>query len=95
MAQCERKKCGEYNMLRCARAAGHDGDCSFVVDHENDYPMLLTAERMIVCPVCGDKRCVHAKYHEAPCAKANIYEHNAWVERNMTPNDGAKRHERA
>lgn len=38
MAQCERKTCGEYNMLRCARSAGHDGECSFVVDHENDYP---------------------------------------------------------
>lgn len=38
------------------------------------------AIRMIVCPVCGDKRCVHAIDHRAPCAKADIYGHNAWVE---------------
>jgi hypothetical protein len=36
---------------------------------------------MIVCPSCGDKRCVHAHDHEAPCAKVDIYAHNAWVER--------------
>lgn len=38
---------------------------------------------MIVCPVCGDKRCIHAVNHEAPCAKADIYAHKAWVERLM------------
>lgn len=37
--------------------------------------------RMAVCPTCGDKRCVHAKDHEAPCAKDDIYAHNLWVER--------------
>lgn len=37
--------------------------------------------RMIVCPVCGDKRCVHASNHDAPCAQTDIYAHNAWVER--------------
>lgn len=36
--RCPRNKCGEYNMLRCAAEAGHKGDCSFVVDYENDYP---------------------------------------------------------
>ena len=40
----------------------------------------LNAE-MIVCPHCGDKRCVHAEDHDAPCAKVDIYAHNAWVER--------------
>ena len=39
--------------------------------------------KMIVCPDCGDKRCVHAVDHEAPCAKTDIYAHNSWVERNM------------
>ena len=34
---CPRKKCGEYNMLKCVRANGHDGECCFVVDFENDY----------------------------------------------------------
>lgn len=40
---------------------------------------------MIVCQTCGDKRCVHAKDHAAPCAKTDIYAHNAWVERNAAP----------
>lgn len=37
--------------------------------------------RFIVCPICGDKRCLHAADHSAPCAKADLYAHNAWVER--------------
>ena len=37
--------------------------------------------RFIVCPHCGDKRCLHAWSHDAPCAKADLYAHNAWVER--------------
>ena len=41
--------------------------------------MPLSALQMIVCPGCGDKRCVHAYDHRAPCAKADIYAHNAWV----------------
>jgi hypothetical protein len=36
---------------------------------------------MVVCAVCGDKRCVHARDEAAPCAKADIYAHNAWIER--------------
>ena len=48
---------------------------------ESGWPSL--AVRMMVCPVCGDKRCVHAKYHEAPCAKSDIFAHNAWVECNL------------
>ena len=38
MNNCKRKKCGEYNMLRCCLESEHKGDCCFVVDHENDYP---------------------------------------------------------
>ncbi len=37
MNPCPRKKCGEYNMLKCACEEGHTGECCFVVDHENDY----------------------------------------------------------
>jgi hypothetical protein len=47
----------------------------------NGFPLDMTM--MIVCSVCGDKRCVHAKDHRAPCAKADIYAHNTWVERNL------------
>jgi len=36
--QCPRQKCGEFNMLKCARELGHEGACWFVVDHEHDYP---------------------------------------------------------
>jgi hypothetical protein len=45
-------------------------------------PLNLT--RMIVCPICGDKRCIHAKDHNAPCAKADIYAHNLWVEKHTS-----------
>ena len=34
-----------------------------------------------MCPECGDKRCIHAFNHDAPCAKINLYAHNLWVER--------------
>lgn len=34
---CQRKKCGEYNMLKCVLESGHSDDCCFVVDHANDY----------------------------------------------------------
>ena len=44
-------------------------------------PITFTDMRFVVCPVCGDKRCIHAASHEAPCAKADIYAHNAWVQR--------------
>ena len=46
-------------------------------------PMTLDCMRMIVCPDCGDKRCVHAADHAAPCAKTDIYAHNAWVQKHM------------
>jgi hypothetical protein len=45
-------------------------------------PMNLA--RMIVCPICGDKRCIHAKDHNAPCAKSDIYAHNLWVEKHIS-----------
>lgn len=34
---CGKSKCGEFNMLKCCRAAAHAGSCCFVIDHENDY----------------------------------------------------------
>lgn len=46
-------------------------------------PQDLLRTRMLVCPSCGDKRCVHARDHEAPCAKDDLFAHNAWVERNL------------
>ncbi len=43
-------------------------------------PVTMEDMRMVVCPKCGDKRCIHAADHEAPCALNDIYAHNAWVE---------------
>ena len=51
-----------------------------------DWFIPAEATRMIVCSVCGDKRCIHAMTHEAPCAKDDIYGHNAWIDRHMTYN---------
>lgn len=46
-------------------------------------PVTLFDQRFVVCPECGDKRCVRAKDHTAPCAKVDLYAHNLWVERRM------------
>jgi hypothetical protein len=43
----------------------------------------LNLARMIVCPICGDERCIHAKDHNAPCAISDIYAHNLWVEKHI------------
>ena len=48
-------------------------------DSINGMPRLMC--EFIVCPYCGDKRCLHAHNHAAPCAKVDLYAHNAWVER--------------
>ena len=48
-------------------------------DTVHGLPRLMT--KMIVCEHCGDKRCLHAHSHSAPCAKVDLYAHNAWVER--------------
>ncbi len=44
-------------------------------------PITFADMRFVVCPECGDKRCIRAVSHEAPCAKTDLYAHNAWVER--------------
>lgn len=36
--RCTRRKCGEYNPLRCARQQGHSGECAFVVDTQEQTP---------------------------------------------------------
>ena len=47
-------------------------------------PITMDDMRFVTCPSCGDKRCVHAENHEAPCAKDNIFAHNSFVERKLT-----------
>ena len=33
--------------------------------------MSLNMVKMILCPVCGNKRCPHASDHELPCTGSN------------------------
>lgn len=66
-AESGASQCG---CLRCIAERG---------DKVNGMPRLIA--EMVVCPSCGDKRCLHAYTHEAPCAKVDLYGHNAWVER--------------
>lgn len=48
---------------------------------ERGATAMTFACEMVVCEWCGDKRCLHASNHRAPCAKHDLYAHNAWVER--------------
>lgn len=36
---------------------------------EDGWPLTLT--RMILCPLCGNKRCPHATNHNNPCTNSN------------------------
>ena len=47
--------------------------------------------KMIVCPTCGDKRCVHATDETATCAQRDIYEHNLWVQKRIAELEAALR----
>lgn len=33
--------------------------------------LLLSMTRMIVCPICGNKRCPHASDHRLSCTNSN------------------------
>lgn len=63
--------------------------CRRCVDERQRGKGLVLQWYMVVCPYCGDKRCLHAHNHEAPCAKADLYAHNAWVERMALRSDPA------
>lgn len=60
-------------------------------DLRSDGGLPLNLSRMITCPNCGDKRCVHAHDHEAPCAKADLFAHNAWVEKHLYDRESTAR----
>lgn len=47
---------------------------------ERCRPVTLADMRMVVCPECGDKRRIHARNHEWPCASVSLYDHNRWVQ---------------
>lgn len=42
-----------------------------VVDLGGGLEVSVTATRMILCPVCGCKRCPKATDHELPCTGSN------------------------
>jgi len=37
----------------------------------NEHGFLVTSSRMIVCAICGNKRCPHATDHELKCTNSN------------------------
>lgn len=41
-----------------------------LVAHEGSF-LPLSSSRMILCPVCGNKRCPHASDHELACTGSN------------------------
>ena len=43
--------------------------CLTGVTTESGLPVLMT--RMIVCPICGNKRCPKANDHENDCTDSN------------------------
>lgn len=56
VALCPHKKCGEFNMFKCARQLGHSGACNFVLDlkvecgHEREKVEIFPAEDGIPIP---------------------------------------------
>lgn len=64
--RCPRLKMGEYNQLRCARTAGHDGDCLFAVYNPEDRP----AERCQHTKAVGQVqlRCTRPLGHGGTCS---------------------------
>jgi hypothetical protein len=37
----------------------------------DEVSIPITSVRMIVCALCGNKRCPHATYHLYPCTNSN------------------------
>ena len=46
--------------------------CKYCYDrvHADDFEALVFRP-MIVCSMCGNKRCPHATHHDLPCTKSN------------------------
>lgn len=45
--------------------------CIKKYDIRDDHGGLISMSRMIVCPICGNKRCPHASDHELGCTDSN------------------------
>jgi hypothetical protein len=49
--------------------------CHKCIEEKNiklkDSPFLLNSSIMILCPICGNKRCPHASDHDLACTASN------------------------
>lgn len=41
---CGKKRCGEYNMLKCYLTKGHTGECCFAVNSKNERGKPIARE---------------------------------------------------
>lgn len=46
-------------------------DNGITVNIFDGIPVLLSATKMIICPVCGNKRCPKASNHRLACTSSN------------------------
>ena len=50
-------------------------ECHRCIDEKNltaeGMAIPLSMTKMILCPVCGNKRCPHASDHDLPCTGSN------------------------
>lgn len=60
---------------RCLEAAWQKKQDEAVARGETFSPLAFDPcnpnSRMILCPICGNKRCPHATFHENPCSGSN------------------------
>lgn len=52
---CNKKKMGEYKMLKCVRGAGHEGYCSFVPYGESHWKRAERLRRQNAVKPEGEK----------------------------------------
>lgn len=56
------------------------------VDLGNGFSIPVSRTRMIVCSVCGNKRCPHATDHELDCTDSNEAGQPGSIYGGFTPN---------
>ena len=62
----EKKKVWDGNECCCHKCIKEKN----LVESENSV-LPLSSTRMILCPICGNKRCPHASDHDLPCTGSN------------------------
>jgi hypothetical protein len=61
MDNSNENKCGCRSCIRERKEGTYIGD----------FFLPLEASMMILCPICGNKRCPHANNHENECTNSN------------------------